>query len=65
MPVPTPAGPNPADPGAISNALDEMEERVVGRRVDPPRSNNLGDQEDSFDAQNGAGEHPAGTEPTA
>ena len=46
-----PNGPDPSDSDAISDELDEMEERVVGRRVDPPPSGDLGDDED-------------GTEPT-
>jgi hypothetical protein len=55
-------GPHPADRDAISEAVDDMEERVVGRRVDPPRSDDLG-EEDSGDVPEssgrGAGEEPS------
>jgi hypothetical protein len=63
--VPTPAGPDSSDPGAIGEALDEMERRVVGHRVGPPHSDDLGDEEDAFDAQGETGERGAGSEPTA
>jgi hypothetical protein len=43
MPAPT-SGPHPADRDAISEAVDDMEERVVGRRVDPPKSGDLGEE---------------------
>jgi hypothetical protein len=73
MPAPTPSDPNPADQEAISDKVDEMEERVVGRRVDPPHSSDLG--EDVAEDEGGEpmeGEPPSdgvqagpGTEPTS
>ncbi|MCO1654116.1 hypothetical protein [Pseudonocardia humida] len=47
MAATTPSDPDPADQDQLSDAVDEMEERVVGRRVDPPRSDELGDPEDA------------------
>ncbi len=41
MPAPT-SGPHPADRDAISEAVDDMEERVVGRAINPPQSGDLG-----------------------
>jgi hypothetical protein len=47
-------GPGPADRDGISKAVDEMEERVVGRRVEPPRSDDI-TEEDEGDAPDGSG----------
>jgi hypothetical protein len=53
MAATTPTGPDPADRDRISEAVDDMEERVVGRRVDPPHSDDVanpgGDGEDEAD----------------
>jgi hypothetical protein len=62
MPPPPSSGVDPADPGGISDALDDLEEHVVGRRVDPPRSDDLGDEDDDADPEGGAGDRGAGTE---
>jgi hypothetical protein len=59
--------PNPADPGAVSDALDELEERVVGRRVNPPHSSDLGEDGDDVrddDTQDEAEDRGSGTEPS-
>jgi hypothetical protein len=45
MAATTPPAPDPADRDGISEAVDEMEERAVGRRVDPPRSDDVDDPE--------------------
>jgi hypothetical protein len=47
-------GPDPADRDGISNAVDEMEERVVGRRVQPPRSDDI-TEEDEGEEPDGSG----------
>jgi len=44
MAATTPNGPDPADRDRISEAVDDMEERVVGRRVDPPHSDDVADE---------------------
>lgn len=49
--MPTPS-PGPSDPDAISAAVDDMEERVVGRRVDPPHSADLADDAEDHDTEN-------------
>jgi hypothetical protein len=54
MPAPT-DGPHPADPDGISDAVDELERRVVGRQVDPPRSDDLTGEQDAGEAPDGSG----------
>jgi hypothetical protein len=53
MPAPTPA-PDPAGRDAISEAVDDLEERVVGRRVDPPHSSDIEGEEEG-EAPDGSG----------
>lgn len=61
MPAPT-SGPHPADRDAISEAVDDMEERVVGRPVNPPQSDDLGAEEGAEDSSGGEdGEAPDGS----
>jgi hypothetical protein len=47
-------GPGPADRDGISEAVDEMEERAVGHRVQPPRSDDI-TEEDQGDEPDGSG----------
>jgi hypothetical protein len=54
MAATTQSGPEPDDRDAISDAVDEMEERVVGHRVDPPRSDDVAEPADA-DGQDGTG----------
>lgn len=60
MPAPT-SGPHPADRDAISEAVDDMEQRVVGRPVNPPKSDDLGAEESAEDSGGEAGEAPDGS----
>lgn len=56
MAATTPNSPDPADRDRISEAVDDMEERVVGHRVDPPHSDEVADE---------AADEPDGTGPVA
>ncbi|WP_214401343.1 hypothetical protein [Pseudonocardia lacus] len=59
MAATTPPGPEPDDRDHLSEAVDEMEERVVGRRVDPPHSDDVADPDDTGDSGEGPGDEPS------